>query len=64
MQVNLDSEEIEALVEGLDCLKIKIAHVKGATYAEKTQRLIKVESLESKLHSAAAAGRTPGTAKA
>jgi hypothetical protein len=49
MHVELEPEEIEALIEGLDYLKTKIAYVKGPTYAEKTERLQKVEAIEQKL---------------
>ena len=54
MQVALDANEIEMLMEGLDCLKIKISCVKGAAYAEKTEKLVKAEALELKLRSALA----------
>jgi hypothetical protein len=49
MHIDLDPEEIEALIEGLDYLKTKIAYTKGPTYAEKTAELHKVEALEQKL---------------
>jgi hypothetical protein len=49
MQVDLEPEEIAALVEGLDYLKTKIAYTKGLTYAEKTEKLLKVEAIEQKL---------------
>ena len=49
MQVDLQCEEIEALIEGLDYLKTKIAYTKGPTYAEKTEKLLKAEALEQKL---------------
>jgi len=52
MYVDLEPEEIEALLEGLDCLKTKIAYVKGASYEEKTEKLVKAEALELKLHHA------------
>jgi hypothetical protein len=52
MHVDLEPEEIEALLEGLDYLKTKVAYVKGGTYAEKTAKLFKVEALEQKLRRA------------
>jgi hypothetical protein len=52
MHVELEPEEIESLIESLDCLKTKIAFVKGATYAEKTAKIVKAEALELKLRRA------------
>ena len=52
MHVDLELEEIEALIEGLDYLKTKIAYTKGATYAEKTEKLAKAEAIELKLRRA------------
>ena len=52
MPLELSPEEIETLIEGLDYYKTKIAYVKGATYAEKTERLMKAEALEQKLRRA------------
>jgi hypothetical protein len=49
MQVDLEAEEIESLIEALECLKIKISYVKGATYTEKTEKLVNAEALELKL---------------
>ena len=49
MHVELEPEEIESLLEGLDCLKTKIAFTKGLTPTEKKARLIKAEALELKL---------------
>ena len=49
MQLELDEAEIDALIEGLDYLKTKIAYTKGPTYAEKTEKLLKAEELEQKL---------------
>lgn len=51
MHIDLTTAEIEALIEGLDYFKTKIACVKGVTYAEKTERLVKAEALEQKLRS-------------
>ncbi len=52
MQIELEPEELDSILEGLDCLKTKIAFVKGATYAEKTARLATVEALEQKVRRA------------
>jgi hypothetical protein len=49
MKIELEPEEIEALVEGLDCLKTKIAFVKGPKAAEKNEKLKKLEALEKRL---------------
>jgi hypothetical protein len=49
MRVELEPEEIESLVEGLDCLKTKIAFTKGLSAAEKNARMVKAEALERKL---------------
>ena len=49
MQIDLEPAEIEALVEGLDCLKTKIAFTKGLAPAEKNARMVEVEALERKL---------------
>jgi hypothetical protein len=51
MQIDLEADEIESLIEALECLKIKISYVKDATYAEKTEKLVKAEALELKLRS-------------
>ena len=57
MPIDLEPDEIEALIEGLDCLKTKIAFVnRRATYEEKTAKLAKAEALEMKLRRAL----TPG----
>lgn len=52
MQVDLEPEDLESLIEALDCLKTKFAFVKGSTYAERTEKLLKAEALEQKLRSA------------
>jgi len=49
MRMDLDPEEIESLLEGLDCLKTKIAFTKGVASAEKNARMLKVQALELKL---------------
>ena len=49
MQVELEPEEIDSLIEALDCLKSKIAFVKGVSYAEKTAKILKAEAIEQKL---------------
>ncbi len=49
MHVELEADEIESLIEALDCLKTKIAFTKGLTPSEKTERIIKAEALETKL---------------
>jgi hypothetical protein len=50
MQVDLDPDEIEVLIEGLDYYKTKVAYVKGSgTYAEKTEKLKFAEAIEQKL---------------
>ena len=55
MHVELGRDEIESLVEALDCLKTKIAFTKGLTAAEKKERIIKVDELERKLLSGGSA---------
>jgi len=52
MQVELDTDELESLIESLDCLKTKIAFTKGVSYAEKTARIARAEALELKLRQA------------
>lgn len=49
MHMEFEPEEIEALIEGLDCLKTKIAFTKGLTSAEKNERISKAQALELKL---------------
>jgi hypothetical protein len=49
MHVELEPDEIESLIEGLDCLKTKIAFTKGLTPAEKNEKMIKAQALEQKL---------------
>jgi hypothetical protein len=49
MQVELKPDEIESLIEGLDCLKTKIAFTKGPTPPDKNEKISKVEALELKL---------------
>jgi hypothetical protein len=49
MHVELEPDEIESLIEGLDCLKTKIAFTKGITATEKNEKIIKVDALELKL---------------
>ena len=49
MQVKLEPDEIESLIEALDCLKSKIAFTKGIAPAEKKERLIVADALEQKL---------------
>lgn len=56
MHMELLSEEIDSLIEGLDCLKTKIAFTKGLTPAEKKDKLIKAEALEQKLLDAKSSG--------
>jgi hypothetical protein len=53
MQVAFNTDEIEMIIEALDCLKIKISCTKGASYAEKTSKLMKTEAIELKLRSVA-----------
>ena len=38
MNVELEPDEIESLIEGLDCLKTKIAFTKGLTPTRKMRR--------------------------
>ncbi|HVT30400.1 MAG TPA: hypothetical protein VHE81_20485 [Lacipirellulaceae bacterium] len=52
MHVELELGEIESLIEGLDCLKTKIAFTKGLSPTEKNERIIKAETLEAKLRQA------------
>ena len=49
MHVELEPDEIESLLEGLDYLKSKIAFTKGLAPAEKNERILKVQALERKL---------------
>jgi hypothetical protein len=49
MQVDLEPDEIEAIVESLDCLKTKIAFTKGLSATEKNERIRNAEALEAKL---------------
>jgi endonuclease III-like uncharacterized protein len=49
MQIDLDADEIETLIEGLDYYKTKVAYVKGDSYAEKTEKLKRAEAIEQKL---------------
>jgi hypothetical protein len=49
MRVELEPDELESLVEAVDCLKTKIAFTKGLTSAEKKEKLVKAEALEAKL---------------
>jgi hypothetical protein len=53
MPLDLTPAEIEQLIEALDCLKTKFAFVKkGATYAERTAKLLEAEAIEQKLRAA------------
>jgi hypothetical protein len=52
MQVDLEPDEVESLIEGLDCLKTKIAFTKGLSPTEKKQKIIKAEALEQRLRQA------------
>jgi hypothetical protein len=52
MQLELEVHEIEMLIESLDCLKTKFAFVKGASYAERTEQIVKADALEQKLRQA------------
>ena len=52
MQVDLEAEEVESLIESLDCLRTKIAFTKGASYAEKTEKIARAAALELKLRQA------------
>jgi hypothetical protein len=49
MRVELLPQDIESLLEALDCLKTKIAFTKGFTSAEKKDKLVQAEALEQKL---------------
>ena len=49
MHVELEPDEIESLIEGLDCLKTKIAFTKGLTPDEKNEKIIAAEALAQKL---------------
>lgn len=51
MHVELNPEEIESLVEALDCLKTKIAFTKGLTPTEKNEKIRKAEKIVLKLTS-------------
>jgi hypothetical protein len=52
MHVELEPDEIESLIEALDCLKTKIAFTKGFPAAEKNEKIIRAEALELKLSNA------------
>ncbi len=52
MKVELDLEDIESLLEAVDCLKTKIAFTKGLPPSEKNQKLRAAEGLEKKLEAA------------
>jgi hypothetical protein len=52
MQVEFEPDEIESLIESLDCLKTKIAFTKGASYDEKTEKIARADALERKLRQA------------
>jgi hypothetical protein len=52
MHVELESDEIESLIEALDCLKTKVAFTKGLPAAEKNEKIFKAEALELKLSNA------------
>jgi hypothetical protein len=49
MHVELEPDEIEFLIEGLDCLKTKIAFTKGLKPSEKNDKINKAQALEQKL---------------
>ena len=49
MHLDFEPDEIESLIEALDCLKTKIAFTKGLAPAEKKEKLIQAEALELKL---------------
>jgi hypothetical protein len=53
MKVDLEPDEIETLIEGLDCYKTKVSFTKGRSYAEKTEKLKWAEAIEQKLRKAA-----------
>jgi hypothetical protein len=52
MHVELEADEIESLIEALDCLKTKVAFTKGLPAAEKNEKIFKAEALELKLSNA------------
>jgi hypothetical protein len=57
MQLDLEPHEIEQLIEALDTLKTKFAFIKkGATYAERTAKLLEADELEAKLRRVLTAG--------
>jgi hypothetical protein len=49
MLVELESDEIDSLIAGLDCLKTKIAFTKGLTPTEKNEKIAEAVALELKL---------------
>jgi hypothetical protein len=49
MRVELEPDELESLIEAVDCLKTKIAFTKGLTSSEKKEKLVQAEALEAKL---------------
>lgn len=53
MQIELETGEIEALLEGLDYVKTRIAFKKGGgSYEEKTARIRELDALEQRLRRA------------
>ena len=44
MHLEFEAEEIESLIEAMDCLKTRIAFTKGLTAAEKKE-LLKADAL-------------------
>jgi hypothetical protein len=49
MHIELEPDEVESLMEGLDCLKTKIAFTKGLASTEKNERIRNIDALEQKL---------------
>lgn len=56
MQIDLEPNDVEVLLEGLDYVKTRIAFKKGVgSYEEKTARIRELDALERKLRDALAA---------
>jgi hypothetical protein len=50
MQIDLEPNDVEVLLEGLDYVKTRIAFKKGGgSYDEKTARIRELDALEQKL---------------
>jgi hypothetical protein len=55
-KIELTADELQSLIESIDCLKTKIAFTKGFSSAEKEDKLVKADALERKLLDAKSSG--------